>query len=216
MDRARRFLRGDGDAGSRDLLLAGLRADPRITAAAIEAIGRVPRERFVDPADHDVAYEDAALEIGPAATISAPSMVGEMLTALGVHPGMTVLEVGAGSGYAAACLAEMGAAVVGLEILEDLAGRAQRRLDELGYGDRVTIHTADGAGGWPAGAPYDGVLVSAAIEAVPKAWLDQVAEGGCIVFPEAGAEYDVLVRLSQEAGGWRREDLGLCRFVRIR
>src|ERR1700737_4527378 len=118
MSWARDLFSGNGGRPepARDRLLRRLRADPRSTQAAVEAIARVRRELFVPASQAEIAYEDIPLEIGPMATISAPSMVAEMLAVLRLKPGLSVLEIGAGSGYAAATVAAMGANVIGLEL----------------------------------------------------------------------------------------------------
>jgi protein-L-isoaspartate(D-aspartate) O-methyltransferase len=204
-----------GSEPARERLLRRLRQDPRSTHAAVDAIARVHRELFVPAAQAEVAYEDIPLEIGPMATISAPSMVAEMLSVLRLRRGLSVLEIGAGSGYAAATVAAMGANVIGLELQPELARQAQRNVDAAGYGALVEIVAADGRAGWPAEAPYDRILVSASIEAVPQAWLEQLAPGGILVYPEAAGDEDRLVRLSSTATGLEREVLGRCRFVRM-
>lgn len=205
-----------GSAGTRrEQLLERLRADAALTDDAVRAIAAVPREEFVPPAYAYMAYQDAALEIGPAATISAPSMVAAMLSVLDLKQEMTVLEVGAGSGYAAAAAAALGASVVGLELQPQLVEQARRNLEAAGIGGSVRVIAADGARGWPAEAPYDRILVSAAVEAVPQEWMDQLVEGGMLVYPEAGQDLDLLVRLTRHADGFRREEMGHCRFVRL-
>lgn len=205
-----------GSTGStRDALLARLRADGSLSADAIEAIALVPREKFV-PARHiEVAYADAALEIGPLATISAPSMVAAMLAVMDLRPDQRVLEIGAGSGYAAAAVAALGPRVIGLEIQPELVEQARANLDAAGFGDRVEVLLTDGRGGWPDGAPYDRILVSAATAAIPQQWLDQLAADGLLVYPEAGPQEDILVRLTRTPQGLRREEMGRCRFVRL-
>lgn len=209
------FADGGGSQAPRERLLARLRADPILTPEAVDAIAAVPREMFVPPEHAELAYEDAALEIGPLATISAPSMVAAMLSVLDLRPGLKVLEVGAGSGYAAATVAALGARVVGVELQPELAEHARRNLEAAGFGERVRIVAADGARGWPAEAPYDRIVVSAAVEAIPQEWLDQLGDGGILVYPEAGPAEDVLIRLTREGIGFRREEKGRCRFVRM-
>jgi protein-L-isoaspartate(D-aspartate) O-methyltransferase len=206
---------GAGTEPARERLLRRLREDPRSTHAAVDAIGRVRRELFVPVSQAEVAYEDIPLEIGPMATISAPSMVAEMLSVLRLRRGLSVLEIGAGSGYAAATVAAMGANVIGLELQADLARHAQRNVNAAGYGGLVEIVAADGRDGWPADAPYDRILASASVEAVPAAWLEQLAPGGILVYPEAAGDEDRLVRLTATATGLEREVLGRCRFVRM-
>jgi protein-L-isoaspartate(D-aspartate) O-methyltransferase len=209
------FADGRSPRDPREALIARLRSDPSLSPAAIEAIGAVPREEFVPPDYRSLAYEDAALEIGPLATISAPSMVAAMLTVMDLRPGMKVLEIGAGSGYAAATVAAMEASVIGLELQPELAESARRNLELAGFADRVQVVAADGAQGWAAEAPYNRILVSAAIDAVPQDWMAQVVVGGMIVYPEAGVGEDVLIRLTRLEDGWRRQEMGRCRFVRM-
>jgi protein-L-isoaspartate(D-aspartate) O-methyltransferase len=206
---------GGGREEPRDRLLRRLRQDSRLGADALDAIARVARELFV-PAKHaEVAYEDVALEIGPAATISAPSMVAEMLSVMRLRPGLSVLEIGGGSGYAAATLAALGARVITVEVQPELADQARRNLAAAGFDEGVAVVTADGRGGWPEAAPYDRILVSASVDAIPQAWLDQLAPDGILVYPEAGVTEDLLVRLTRTDGGLEREVMGRCRFVRM-
>jgi protein-L-isoaspartate(D-aspartate) O-methyltransferase len=212
------LLRGDGARADqpRDVLLERLRRDPRISADAVEAIARVGREIFVPEQHRELAYEDVALEIGPVATISAPSMVAEMLTALDLRAGLSVLEIGGGSGYAAATIAAYRDHVVSIEVQPELAEQARRNLDRAGLSDLVRTMTADGRWGWAQLAPYDRILVSAAVDAVPQAWLDQLAPGGILVYPESGHGEDLLVRLTRgDDEGLTREIMGRCRFVRM-
>jgi len=206
---------GGGPEGPRDRLLRRLRRDSRLSPDALDAIARVARELFV-PAEHaEVAYEDVALEIGPSATISAPSMVAEMLSVMRLRPGLSVLEIGGGSGYAAATLAALGARVIALEVQPDLAEQARRNLSAAGFDEGVEVVAADGRGGWPGAAPYDRILVSASVDAIPNTWLDQLGRGGILVYPEAGVTEDLLVRLTRTDAGLKREIMGRCRFVRM-
>ena len=133
-------------------------------SAVLAAIRNVPRHRFVAPALCGRAYDDTPLPIGERQTISQPYMVALMTEAIGVHGGEHVLEVGTGSGYQAAVLAELGVRVLTLERLPDLAAHARALLGALGYLDRVTVEVADGTLGRSAGAPYDAILVTAAAD----------------------------------------------------
>jgi protein-L-isoaspartate(D-aspartate) O-methyltransferase len=217
MSWARELFGGNGGSPepAREKLLRRLRQDPRSTEGAVDAIALVRRELFVPASQAGAAYEDMPLEIGPMATISAPSMVAEMLSVLRLGGDLSALEIGAGSGYAAATLAATGAHVIGVELQAELARQAQRNVDAAGYGELVQIVAADGRRGWPAGAPYDRILVSASVEAVPQAWLEQLAPGGILVYPEAAGDEDRLVRLTSTAAGLEREVIGRCRFVRM-
>src|SRR5258708_33800044 len=217
MSWARDILRGDGARADqpRELLIERLRRDPRISGDAVEAIARVQREFFVPEHRRELAYEDVALEIGPVATISAPSMVAEMLTALNLSADLSVLEIGGGSGYAAATIAAYGDRVVSLEVQPELAQQARQNLERAGFKDLVRTVTADGRWGWAESAPYDRILVSASVDAVPQAWLGQMPEGGVLGYPHSAQRGALLVRLRRAPTGLTREILGRCRFVRM-
>ena len=181
---------------------------------AIQAIGAVQRELFVPRYLGELAYADEALQLEPGATISAPSMVAVMVTALEPLPRARVLEIGAGSGYAAAVFAAAGMEVTAVEILADLVRAARDAVERAGWGKHVVIEAGDGIRGWPDGAPYDRVVASAAIDGVPQAWLDQLAPGGIVVYPESrDGEWDMLVRLRRRGDAWSREELQVCKFV---
>ncbi|MBP2301006.1 protein-L-isoaspartate(D-aspartate) O-methyltransferase [Azospirillum picis] len=179
----------------------GIRSD-----AVLKAMRAVPRDRFVRSDMAEFAYDDAPLPIGEEQTISQPSIVATMIEAAEVTPGNRVLEVGAGSGYAAAVLAHIVAASGGRESGSDaghvfaverhatLAQSAQRRLQELGYGN-VTVRTGDGTEGWPDQAPFDAILVSAGGPDVPRALMEQLAIGGRLVMPVGARRDQTLVKL---------------------
>ena len=153
-----------------------------IGARVAEAIARVPRHLFV-PADlAHRAYEDSALPIGCDQTISQPFVVAYMTELLDVHRGERVLEVGTGSGYQTAVLAELGAQVYSIEVVPELSLRAEKVLKAVGYGS-VHLCVGDGAEGWPGFAPYDGVIVTAASDGAPPALIDQLAVGRRVVIP---------------------------------
>ena len=152
--------------------------DPRVLAA----MGRVPRQRFVPEALASQAYGDHPLPIGWGQTISQPYIVALMTQWAEVHPGDKVLEVGTGSGYQAAVLAELTDKVFTIELLPELARQAAARLKALGYG-RVQVKCGDGYQGWPEEAPFDAIVVTAAAEQVPEALERQLAEGGRLVIP---------------------------------
>ncbi len=192
----------------RDLQGRGIR-DRRVLAA----MQAVPREFFV-PADlHDEAYADRALPIGFGQTISQPYIVALMIEALGLRGQETVLEVGAGSGYASAVLAHAANWVLGVERVPELAEAARARIDALGIG-HCEIVVGDGWQGWPAEAPYDGIVVSAAASSVPPALIEQLADGGQLVIP-LGAELDTQILTAMRKCGRRLEPRTLCpcRFV---
>jgi protein-L-isoaspartate(D-aspartate) O-methyltransferase len=192
----------------RDLVAEGIR-DP----AVLRAIGRVPRHELVPPPDRRDAYVDAPLPIGRGQTISQPYIVALMTELLRVGPGDRVLDVGTGSGYQAAILAEIGCEVFGIERIPELAERAELDLERLGY--RIHLRVGDGYEGWPDQAPFDGIVVAAAPEDVPEALLQQLRPGGRLVVP-VGAPYgaqrlELIERLDD--GAFERQVVAAVRFV---
>jgi protein-L-isoaspartate(D-aspartate) O-methyltransferase len=148
----------------------------------LEAMARVPRELFLPPDLRDRAYEDEALPIGHGATISQPFMVARMSELLAVPPGARVLDVGTGSGYQAAVLAELGAEVHTIERVPALADQARASLAAAGY-DRVRVHVGDGSVGLPEHAPFARIVVAAAAPDLPRALYEQLEPGGRLVVP---------------------------------
>jgi len=182
-------------------------ADPRVLAA----MRRVPRHAFVPEARQDEAYADHPLPIGHGQTISQPYIVAVMTELARVGPGSRVLEIGTGSGYQAAVLAEVGAEVWSIEIVEPLAHRARETLARLGY-DRVHVRHGDGFAGWPEEAPFDAVVVTAAPGSVPPPLLDQLAPGGRLVIP-VGDSYQELQVHRRTPDGFEVETVFPVRFV---
>ena len=166
--------------------------DPRLIAA----MEKVPRHRFVDPALAERAYSDRALPIGEKQTISQPYIVARSLAALALTGGERVLEVGVGSGYQAAILAEMAKRVYGIERIPSLSQRAQKLLEELGYGN-VIVRTGDGTEGWREQAPFDAIVVAAGSPGIPQPLVDQLADGGRLVIPVDAPDQSVLDEPSQ-------------------
>ena len=185
-------------------------SDPRVLAA----MRKVPRHEFVPAGVRHLAYADTPLDIGEGQTISQPYMVGFMTQALELQPADKVLEVGTGSGYQAAILAELAREVYTIEIVETLARRAQATLERLGYRN-VRSKAGDGYQGWPEHAPYDAIVVTCAPERIPQALVDQLREGGRLVIPLGPESPDgqVLV-VARKTGAKLREEARMpVRFV---
>jgi len=201
-----------GARAARERLVARIAMKyPRVPARVLDAIGAVPRQWFVD-APLARAYRDRPLPIGWRQTISQPSVVAIMTTALDLDPRHRVLEIGTGSGYQAAVLSQLVAHVDSIEIVAPLADAARTRLAALGY-TRVEVRTGDGYAGWPEHAPYDRILLTAAPPKVPDALFDQLAQGGVLVAPVGEGEAQRLVRWRREGGRLVEEDLGRILFV---
>jgi protein-L-isoaspartate(D-aspartate) O-methyltransferase len=179
----------------------------------LDAMRRVPRHLFVPGASLEDAYRDAPLPIGGGQTISQPTVVGWMSHALDLEGDERVLEIGTGSGYQAAVLSELAREVYSIEVVRNLGEASRERLRSLGH-DNVHVRVGDGYAGWPEQAPFDRILLTAAPPELPKALLDQLADGGVLVAP-VGAQGDVqqLLRIRKEGGKLRRERLGHVRFV---
>jgi protein-L-isoaspartate(D-aspartate) O-methyltransferase len=184
-------------------------SDPRV----LDAMGRVPREEFVGSELRHLAYEDSALPIEQSQTISQPYIVALMAEALELRPDDRVLEIGTGSGYAAAVLSELCREVHTVERHGHLALRARERLERLGR-HNVTVHVGDGSIGLPDHAPFDAISVAASGPRVPVALRDQLAPGGRLVVPIGpSTSVQTLVRVRREDGGFRQEHLADVRFV---
>lgn len=179
----------------------------------LEAMGAVPREDFVSPAERRDAYADGALPIDAGQTISQPFMVARMTELLEVQPGDRILEIGTGSGYQAAVLARLGARVTSLERQAVLVPGARARIDTLGLGDLVEIRVADGSLGDPAGAPWDGIIVTAAAPAIPDALREQLADGGHLVIPVGPRDRQILMVVTRHGQEWSEQPDGACVFV---
>jgi len=184
--------------------------DPRV----IEAMKKVPRHRFVEEALQSQAYSDHPLPIGEKQTISQPYMVALMTEALQLTGKERVLEIGAGSGYQTAILAELAEKVYSIERIRSLAIKARQLLYELGYFN-VEIKIFDGTYGWLEESPFDAIMVTAGAPDIPKPLLDQLSMGGRLVIPVGDAFVQDLIRITKAAEGVKKEDLGGCRFVKL-
>jgi protein-L-isoaspartate(D-aspartate) O-methyltransferase len=182
--------------------------------ATLAALRAVPRHEFVPATEADRAYGDHPLPIGHGQTISQPYIVGFMTEVLQPRPGMRVLEVGTGSGYQAAVLAEIGATVKTVEIFETLARQASERLKRLGY-KNVEVRHADGHFGWKEAAPFDAVIVTAAAGYIPPALLEQLTPGGRMVIPvgSVGGVQNLILVEKDAKGDVSTEILLPVRFV---
>ncbi len=178
----------------------------------LDAMGRVPREEFVPRIKRHHAYQDSPLSIGSGQTISQPYMVAVMTEALGLSGGELVLEIGTGSGYQAAILAECGARVVTVERIESLLETAKDALGRIGCTD-ITYVAGDGTLGYEELAPYDGIIVTAGAPRVPEALKKQLAEGGRLVIPVGGRGFQECVVLEKKGAIYAEKHITGCTFV---
>ncbi|MBP2449028.1 protein-L-isoaspartate(D-aspartate) O-methyltransferase [Rhizobium leguminosarum] len=178
-----------------------------------EAMGTVPREKFVAPGFEEFAYEDAPLSIGEGQTISQPFIVALMLEKAGLDAGSKVLEVGTGSGYASALISRIARQVYSIERHERLALQAKERFEQLGY-HNIDVRVGDGSRGWPEAAPFDAIIVSAAAPEVPSALKEQLDLGGRLIIPVGRSEEQRLRCITRiGAAVFEEEDLGGVVFV---
>jgi len=184
--------------------------DPRVLAA----FRQVPRHLFVSEALRDQAYGDYPLPIGEQQTISQPYIVAEMTQALELGEGDRVLEIGTGSGYQAAILAQLVYRVYTIERKRSLYLQTRRLFDQLNYHNIVTRY-ADGTKGWPSESPFDAVVVTAGAPAIPEVLIDQLIEGGRLVVPVGNQHAQELVKIYRDKDNIRQTNLGGCRFVKL-
>ncbi len=184
--------------------------DPRVIAA----MKKIPRHLFVEEALQSQSYSDHPLPIGEKQTISQPYMVALMTEALQLTGKEKVLEIGAGSGYQTAILAELAEKVYSIERIRSLAIKARQLLYELGYFN-VEIKIFDGTYGWLEESPFEAIMVTAGAPDVPKPLLDQLRMGGRLVIPVGDAFVQDLIRITKTAEGIQKEDFGGCRFVKL-
>jgi protein-L-isoaspartate(D-aspartate) O-methyltransferase len=181
-------------------------------AAVLKAMEAVPRHLFVPSEMRDMAYEDTPLPIGHGQTISQPYIVALMSQLLAVQTGQQVLEIGTGSGYQAAVLAEMGANVFTIEIVPELGRQATRVLETLGF-KNIEVKIGDGYKGWPEHAPFDAIIVTCAPTRIPEPLTEQLAEGGRMVIPSGERYNQQLLLLIKQAGKIKQEKIVDVRFV---
>lgn len=184
--------------------------DPRV----IQAMRKVPRHLFVDQGLMNRAYDDCALPIGEKQSLSQPYMAARMTQALELTAKDRILEIGTGSGYQTALLAELCFNVLSVEKVRALSRRARAVLELLEYRN-IALHVGDGTIGWSDDAPYNGILVTASASNPPGPLLEQLAEGGRMVIPVGDARSQSLLKITRHAQGFEREDLGKCRFVKL-
>jgi protein-L-isoaspartate(D-aspartate) O-methyltransferase len=180
----------------------------------LRAMAKTPRHLFLESELRDQAYEDHPLPIGANQTISQPYMVALMVEALELVGAERVLEVGTGSGYAAAVLSELCAKVFTVEAVEELALKTRTVLSSLGYRN-VSVLVGDGTLGWEENSPYDAVVISAAAPCIPRPLIEQLKVPGYLVFPMGEKELQTLVRIRKDRAGIREEYLGECHFVKL-
>jgi protein-L-isoaspartate(D-aspartate) O-methyltransferase len=208
---------GDSLRAQRLALVRSIEAHGVRDSATLAAMRAVPRHEFVPAPQRRLAYLDEPLPIGHDQTISQPFIVAFMTEALGARAGLRTLEIGTGSGYQAAVLAEIGCRVWTIEIVRDLADSARMRLARLGYRD-VRVRHGDGYLGWPEAAPFDAIVLTAAPDSVPAALIAQLAPGGRLVAPVGGQDQvQELVVIDKDArGNLTRRPLLPVRFVPMR
>ena len=199
-------------AARADMISRQLRRRGISSPLVLEAVATVPRHFFVSSELQNRAYADEPLPIGAGQTISQPFMVAAMSEALRLQDCERVLEIGAGCGYQAAILSLLAREVVAVESLAPLADAARQRLARLGFAN-VRVVVGDGSAGYPEGAPYDGIVVSAAAPSVPAPLIEQLAEGGRLLIPVGDSENQMLVRVVKRDGHVEHEPLFGCRFV---
>jgi len=202
----------DFEKQRRQMVSAQLRSRGIDDTRVLNAMTKVPRHLFVPSSIRDLAYQDSALPIDHNQTISQPYIVALMSQLLSVKPGDKVLEIGTGSGYQAAVLAEMGVEVFTIEIVSELGLQAEKLLGELGY-KSVRVKIGDGYLGWPENASFDGIIVTCAPTEIPEPLEKQLAEGGRMVIPVGESGFQELLLLTKQEGRIIRQKTIDVRFV---
>jgi protein-L-isoaspartate(D-aspartate) O-methyltransferase len=185
-----------------------------VDARVLAAMRSIPRDRFLPPELAEHAYDDAPLPIGSSQTISQPYMVALMSEVAALSGGERVLEIGTGSGYQTAILAQMAGEICSIEALPELHYRASAILESINIRN-VTLRIGDGSAGWPDGGLFDAIVVTAAMPGIPRPLLSQLSENGRLVAPIGEDELQTLVRVRRIDNSWREEYFGECRFVRM-
>jgi len=183
-------------------------------AAVLAAMAKVPRHLFVSEALSDQAYGDFPLPIGEQQTISQPYIVAEMTQALTLDPGDRILEIGTGSGYQAAILAEIVYRVYTIERIHTLFMRTRKLFESLHY-HNIICRYSDGTNGWPDEAPFDAIIVTAGAPAIPHPLISQLKIGGRMIIPTGDPYTQQLIKIYKDETGIHQTDLGGCRFVKL-
>jgi protein-L-isoaspartate(D-aspartate) O-methyltransferase len=184
--------------------------DPRV----LEAMRTVERHRFVSPSLLERAYEDGPLPIGSDQTISQPFIVAEMAQIAELKGNEKVLEIGTGCGYGTAVLSRLAREVYSVECIGELQRRAISTLSEIGI-TNCFFKLGDGSVGWPEAAPFDAIIVTAAMPGIPRPLLAQLSSAGRLIAPVGEDELQTLVRIAREHGHWQERYFGECRFVKM-
>jgi protein-L-isoaspartate(D-aspartate) O-methyltransferase len=192
-----------------------LKARDIVDKDVLQAFLEVPREEFVPEEYKAQAYLDSPLPIGYGVTISQPYIVALMCQLLDLNPNMKVLDIGTGSGYQAAILSHLCDEVITIERIKELAEEARGRLKRLGY-DNVKIVYGDGSKGYEEDSPYDGIIVAATTDEIPKAWVEQLKVGGRIIYPEGSGLMEELIEAVKSEDGIIKTSHGGVRFVPLK
>jgi protein-L-isoaspartate(D-aspartate) O-methyltransferase len=206
----------DWAAERREMVERQIQARGIRDARVLDAMLRIPRERFIPEENRHLSYTDDPVPIGFGQTISQPYMTALMCECLELKGTESVLEVGAGCGYHAAVLGALAARVVSLEILPELAAVAERNLAKTGLGTNVVVACADGSRGWPEGAPFDAISVAAGAPQLPGSLLDQLQDPGILVIPTGSSWEQDLRVIAKRQGVLQSRTAARCRFVPLR